>query len=67
MKEILSGWKTHITTVVLAFIPILGLFGIQVDPDQTVRFINDFSGWLEVGFGLLGALGVYFRELGKRE
>lgn len=66
MKNFIPDWKTNITIVVLALIPILGMFGIVIDPDTAVRFINEFFAWLIGGETLLAALGVWFRQLGKR-
>ena len=65
MRNILPGWKTNITTVLLALIPIAGLFGFQIDPDAVTQFVNDFAGWIQGGLTILGGLGVWFRELGK--
>lgn len=65
MRRILPGWKTNITTVLLALIPVAGLFGYEIDPDAVTRFLDEFGGWVQGGAGLLGALGIWFRELGK--
>ena len=63
MKNLIPGYKTNINTIALALIPILGLAGIQVDPEATTKLINDFGDWIQLGFGILGAAGIYFRSL----
>ena len=66
MKDLLPGWKTNINTIILALIPILGLVGIQVDPDAVTQWIDEFSVALQALFALLAGTGVWFRQLGKR-
>lgn len=66
MKDLIPGWKTNINTIILAILPILTLFGIQMDPQTVTTFLNDFSGWIQSGFVILGGLGIYFRNLGSQ-
>jgi hypothetical protein len=67
VRHILPGWKTNITTILLALIPIAGLFGYELDPAAVSQFVDEFGGWIQSGLGLLGAAGVWFRQLGKRD
>lgn len=65
MRNVLPGLKTNITTVLLALIPLAGLFGFQIDPEAVTQFVDEFGEWVMAGQVLLGGLGVWFRELGK--
>ncbi len=63
MKNIIPGWKTHVNTLILAFTPVLGLVGIEIDPETVVGFLDEFSVWIGTGYIGLGAAGLWFRSL----
>lgn len=66
MKELIPGYKTNITTIALALISILGVFGIEINPQTTVALIHEWGDAIQVVIAAVGAAGIWFRQLGKR-
>lgn len=62
-----KGNRTKITGWITAILPIVGIFGINVDPEAVVKLVQDLEGTLMAAFAALGGLIHYFRSLADEE